>query len=95
MLVSVGIIQFQDLCPHVLGSSSNQDMEILMEVMVPLRIIHMVDLVGLIVAVPVGYMEITCIQVMEEVMVAHTVVLECMVGRCIIMEWEIPTVVWP
>jgi hypothetical protein len=54
----------------------------------------MVDLVGLIVAVPVGYMEITCIQVMEEVMVAHTVVLECMVGRCIIMEWEIHTVVW-
>jgi hypothetical protein len=54
----------------------------------------MVDLAGLIVAVPVGYMEITCIQVMEEVMVAPMVVLECMVGRCIIMGWEIPTVVW-
>jgi hypothetical protein len=34
MLVSVEIILFQGLCPHVLGSSSssNQDMEILMEV---------------------------------------------------------------
>jgi hypothetical protein len=54
----------------------------------------MVDLAGLIVAVPVGYMEITCIQVMEEVMVAPMVVLECMVDRCIIMGWGIPTVVW-
>jgi hypothetical protein len=54
----------------------------------------MVDLVGLIVAVLVGYMEITCIQLMEEVMVVHTVLLECMVRRCIIMGWGIPTVVW-
>jgi len=92
MLVSVETIQFQGLCPHVHGSS--KDLEILMEVMVPVRIIHMVDSVELIVPVPVGYMEITCIQVMEEVMVVLTVVLECMVGRCIITGWEILTVVW-
>ena len=81
------------ICPHfsssVLFVATNGNLLIKMQVMVPAHIIHMVDLVGLVVAV--GYMEITCIQVM----VVYTVVLECMVGRCIITGWEIPTVVWP
>ena len=75
--------------------ASNGNLLIQMQVMVPLRIIHMVDLVGLMVVAPVGYMEITCIQVMEEVMVVHTVVLECMVGRCTVTGWEVPMVVCP
>ena len=61
--------------------------------MVPVPIIHMVDLVGLIVTV--GYTEIiTCIQGLEVVTAVHTGALECMVGQCIITGWEIHTVVW-
>ena len=56
-----------------------------MQVMAPVCIAHMVD--------SVDPMEITCIQVMEEVMLVCTEVLECMVGQCVMAEWEVNMVV--
>ena len=56
-----------------------------MQVMAPVCIAHMVD--------SVDPMEITCIQVMEEVMLVCTEVLECMVGQCVMAEWEVHMVV--
>lgn len=44
----------------------------------------MVDSVGLLVAA--GYMEITCIRVMGEVMAVHMEVLECMVVHMEVLE---------
>jgi len=60
-------------------------MEIPLGVMAPICIAPMVD--------SVDPMEITCVQVMEEVMVVCTEVLECMVARCIMVEWEVNMVV--
>uniref|UniRef100_A0A0A9DEJ7 Uncharacterized protein n=1 Tax=Arundo donax TaxID=35708 RepID=A0A0A9DEJ7_ARUDO len=66
-------------------------MEILLGDVAPICIALTVDLVPP--TIVVGYMEITCVQVMEEVMAICMEVPECMVGRCITAGWEGPMVV--
>jgi hypothetical protein len=65
--------------------SQNVNALIKMQVMAPVCIALTADIVD--------PMEITCIQVMEEVMAVCMEVLECMVAQCMAVEWEDPMVV--
>jgi hypothetical protein len=65
--------------------SQNVNVLMKMQVMAPICIALTADIVD--------PMEITCTQVMEEVMAVCMEVLECMVDQCIAVEWEDPMVV--